>query len=72
MIFNIKVVTNAKQSRTEKTGDNSFRVYINQKPEKGKANEAIIELLSEYFGIAKKRVFIKSGLKSRNKIIEVI
>jgi uncharacterized protein YggU (UPF0235/DUF167 family) len=37
----------------------------------GKANEAVIDLLADYFGIAKSAVKIIRGHSSRHKLLEV-
>jgi uncharacterized protein (TIGR00251 family) len=37
----------------------------------GKANKAIIELLADYFKVSRNSIVIKSGLNSKNKIIEI-
>jgi hypothetical protein len=45
----------------------ALRVAVTAAPDKGKANEAIAELLSETFGIAKSAVALVSGATSRQK-----
>ena len=40
-------------------------------PEKGKANKALIKLLSKLFDISQSEIEIKSGHKSRIKIVRV-
>jgi len=55
-----------------KINQNEFVAYIKAKPEKGKANIELIELLSEKLKIAKNKIWIKNGLKSRYKIIYLI
>jgi len=72
MVLNIKVITNAKQNRVEKIGDDNFKVYITQKPEKGKANKKVLELLAKYLDISKSRLIIRLGEKNKNKKIEII
>lgn len=47
-------------------------VYLREKPHDGEANEALIKVLAEYFDVAKGRVLIKSGGKSRKKLVEII
>jgi len=43
-------------------------VRVKEPPTKGKANKAVVKLLSEYFNA---RVRIVSGTKSRRKIVEI-
>jgi uncharacterized protein (TIGR00251 family) len=69
MIINIKVIPRAKRA-TIKDG-NPLRVYVNQPPEDGRANDAVIKLLSEHFKIPKSKIKIIKGEKSREKIIEI-
>lgn len=69
MIINIKVIPRAKQEKT-KDGD-PLRVYVNQPPENGRANDAVIKLLAEHFQLPKSKIKILKGEKSREKIIEI-
>jgi len=48
---------------------NAYRISIKAKPEDNKANIEVIKFLSK---LLKKRVKIISGLKSKEKIIEII
>lgn len=72
MVLNIKVITNSRQNRVEKINDDNFKVYVSQKPEKGKANEKVLELLAKYLDTAKNRFKIRKGEKNKNKTIEII
>lgn len=69
-IFNVRVTPHAKQNKVVET-DGVLRVYTTTAPEKGHANEAVVELLSEYFGVAKSMIVISKGLTSHNKVIVV-
>lgn len=48
-----------------------YHCYVSVLPEKGKANKAVIELLSEFFDIPKSRIMIVTGHTGRNKIIDI-
>jgi uncharacterized protein (TIGR00251 family) len=50
---------------------NKLEVYVRAPAREGKANERVVELVAEFFKIAKSRVTIKKGQTSRNKILEV-
>lgn len=70
MLLNIKVI--AKSSRQlVKEEASGIKVYVRTAPENGKANKAVIELLAEYFKVAKKDVRIIKGFKSPLKTIEI-
>jgi len=47
-------------------------VGIKSNPIKGEANKEIIKKLAKHFGVSTTLVQIKSGHKSRKKIIEVL
>jgi len=72
MRINIKAKPSAKESEVEKIDDNNFVVSVKEPPIQGRANQAIIKLLSEYFNTSPTRVRIVVGHTSRNKIIEII
>jgi uncharacterized protein (TIGR00251 family) len=72
----IKVIPNAKQNEIatdiiDLLGVRNLRIRINQPPEDGKANKAVIDLLAQYLNVKKRDISIVSGLTSRNKLIEV-
>ncbi len=69
-IFNIRVIPHAKQNKVVLDGD-VLRVYTTTAPENGRANRAVIDLLSEYLSIAKSRIVISKGATSRNKIVVI-
>ena len=52
--------------------ENQINIGIKLKPVKGKANKEIIKKLAKHFGVSTALVHIKSGHRSRQKIIEII
>ena len=70
MIINIKVVTKAKRNCVIQTKD-GLKVYVTSAPEKGRANVAVINLLSEFLKVKEYEINIINGQHSRNKIIEI-
>ncbi|MBD2086334.1 DUF167 domain-containing protein [Trichocoleus sp. ST-U3] len=67
----VKVKPNSKNQRIEEAEDGSLTVHLKSPPVDGKANEELIQILSKKFNISKLRIFIKSGLSSRNKLVEI-
>ncbi|MFH1161990.1 MAG: DUF167 domain-containing protein [Candidatus Jorgensenbacteria bacterium] len=67
----VKAKPRAKGERVEKIDETHFSVSVKGPPEKGKANEAIVKALAEYFKIPASRVVLLSGFSSKNKILEV-
>ena len=66
--FNVRVTPHARQNKVVES-DGVLRVYTTVAPENGRANDAVIELLSEYFDIAKSRIVISKGITSRDKVV---
>ena len=70
MIFNVRVTARASRNRVEQNGNN-LKVYLTKPAAEGLANAQLIDLLSTHFKIKKYQVEIKSGEKSRNKLVEI-
>ena len=51
--------------------DGTLKVWLRADAKEGKANKALIELLADYYGVSKSLVRIVSGLKIKNKIVEI-
>jgi uncharacterized protein YggU (UPF0235/DUF167 family) len=49
----------------------TYKVAVKEAPINGKANEAIIEALAEYFDTAKSNINLISGQSSKQKIFEI-
>lgn len=67
----IKVKPNSKAEGIVQEGD-IFMVRVREPPREGKANQAVIKLLAQHFGVPRSQIRILSGLRSKNKIIELI
>ena len=52
--------------------ENQINIGIKSKPLKGEANKEIIKKIAKHFGVSTALVQIKSGHKSREKIIEIL
>ena len=70
MKIQVKVKPNSKTDEVSREGD-SFIVKVREPPKEGKANQAVIKLLAEHFGVSQSQVRILSGFRNRNKVIEV-
>ena len=68
----VRAYPRAKVEKITKVNKNHFEVYVKEPPVKGRANLAIIKVLSEYFEVSEAQVKIKSGYTSREKIIEIL
>ena len=67
----ILVKTSASAPRVENSTEYDYLVSVKEPPIDGKANQAIIKLISEYINIPKSLISIKSGASSKIKTIIV-
>lgn len=51
--------------------DGLLKVYVTAPALDGRANDAVVELLAEYYGVRRSQVEIIKGLKSKNKLINI-
>jgi uncharacterized protein (TIGR00251 family) len=72
MMISIKVKPNSQKEEVARENDNYFTILVKEKAENNKANIAVIRLLSKYFRVPSSQISIKTGMKSRKKIIEII
>ncbi len=70
MKISVIVKPNMNEERIEKEGG-IYTVFVKEPARENKANRAVIELFSEYFKVPKSKIFILSGLRSKQKIIEI-
>ena len=75
MKIRCKIKPNSKKGNLIKKSqdENSefFEIFVREPAIEGKANLAVIELLSKKFDVSKSRVSLKTGTKSRFKIFEI-
>lgn len=71
MRISVHVTPRARHSSIDRIEDNRFRVAVTAPPHEGRANEAVIELLAEYFRVPRSRVRIVRGQAGRHKIVEI-
>lgn len=71
MILDLHVQPGA--SRTQFAGKHGDRVKVRlaAPAHDGKANQALIEFLAEYYGVPRRNVRITAGLKSRQKRVVI-
>ncbi len=71
MKINVKVKLRSKEEKIEKIDDGNFTVWTKELPVEGRANEAIIKILADYFNVSASSIEIISGLKSKHKKVEI-
>ncbi len=71
MKIKVTVKANSKQQKIEESADGSLIVRLKSPPVDGKANRELIEMLAKQFKVAKSQISIKSGLSSKNKLVQI-
>lgn len=72
MKISVTVKPNSKKTGIEKESDTKWIIKISQPPLEGKANAAVEAAVAKELGVSKSKVRIVSGLRSRNKILEIL
>ena len=68
MLISVRLHPNSSQEKILKRDEGFYEAWLKEKAVDNKANIALMKLLKRHFG---KPIKIKTGLTSRNKIIEV-
>lgn len=68
----VRVKPNAKVVGLEEQPDGTWIARVKAPPVEGKANEALIALVAEHFGLRKAQVTIRIGASGRLKQLEIV
>ncbi|EKD91091.1 MAG: hypothetical protein ACD_30C00047G0016 [uncultured bacterium] len=71
MKISVSAKPKSKKEFIKKLKDFSYSVAVKEEAKEGRANEAVIKALSEYFNIPKSEIKIVTGLSFKQKIIEL-
>lgn len=69
--FPIRVQPNSAKNRVSVGEEDILRVKVTAPPVEGRANDALREVLAEFFRVRPRAVRVVSGLASRQKEIEI-
>jgi uncharacterized protein (TIGR00251 family) len=67
----LKVVPGSSRNQIVAWLGDALKIKVTAPPEKGKANEAVIEILAERLGIQPHDITIESGHSSPSKVVAV-
>ena len=70
MKIKVQAKPRSKQEKIEKVSDSEYRVWVKEPPTDGKANEAIIKLLSKYLKIPQSSITLTHGARGKIKFFE--
>ena len=72
MRYTVQVKPGSKKGPlVEEQPDNSILVFLKERAVDGAANEGLIRLLAQHFGVRKADVVIESGFTSRIKRVDI-
>ncbi len=72
MRIDVVVKPNSRKEKIEKRPDGSYHLSVSAPARDGRANEAMIEALSEFFSLPKSTIRIVTGLHGKKKIIDIL
>jgi uncharacterized protein len=67
----VKVKPNARSSGLEELDDGTWLARVTSPPVDGKANEELVRLIAEHFGVRKAQVSIQRGASGRLKRVQI-
>ncbi|MGC9610927.1 MAG: DUF167 domain-containing protein [Minisyncoccia bacterium] len=65
------VKTKARQEKVEKVDETHYKVWVTEPPVDGKANKAVISVLSDFFSVSKINITLLSGATSKEKAFDL-
>ena len=70
-IFSVKVVPRSSKTAIAGVLGGMLKIKLSAAPEKGKANESLVEFLADILGVKRSAIKITSGLTSPVKTIQI-
>lgn len=71
MQHTVRVKPGSRKGPLVETSDDGLVVYVQERAVDGAANEGVVRVLADHFGVARSRVTILRGHSSRVKRVEV-
>lgn len=68
----VKIHPKTSQNKVKKISEGEYEVWVTAPPVDGKANDMLIQILSEYLDIPKSSLKIIAGKTARVKIIDIL
>ena len=71
MVFNAKVIPASSRTMISGLLNGMIKIKVSAAPEKGKANQCLIDFLAEKLGVKKKDITIIAGLTTAVKKVQI-
>jgi uncharacterized protein (TIGR00251 family) len=68
----VKVKPGARVCAFEPMSDGTWVARVKSPPVDGKANEELVRLVAQHFGVARAQVAIRSGASGRMKLVQIV
>lgn len=68
-IIEVKVKVRSSKNEVEKISESSYLVKLKASPVENQANKMLVKIMADYFDLSKSQIVIKSGQKSKNKLL---
>lgn len=69
--FEVYISPNAHSDSIKIKEDGTLNIHVNAPPEKGKANDKLIDIISDWLKINKKQIHIVQGITNKKKLLEI-
>lgn len=72
MKYSLVVKPKSNIEKVEKLDEKTLKVWVKAPPVDGKANDAVIKLLADFFSVTKSRISLVYGIRGSRKVVEII
>ena len=71
LTIHVRVQPRARRNSVGPAAGGGLKVCVTAPPEDGRANDAVIELLADHFGVKRRQIEILTGATNRNKTVRI-
>lgn len=68
----VRVSPRSSKNEVTKISEGEYRVRLTAPPVDGKANEMLLDMLADYFGVSRSLIKILGGKTAKVKLIEIL
>lgn len=68
----VRLIPRAKHEGIVGVHGGQLKVAVHAPPVDGEANDALLEVLADFFGVAQSRLRIIHGLRGKDKVVEIV
>jgi len=69
VLLSVRVQPGSRKAGILGVHGTQLKVAVHAPPEKGKANDALLEVLAEVLGLRKKQIVLQQGATNQNKVV---